>query len=192
MRIRIQNSNKFIDVNVEHPYLLSNPDVNERELKPKLMDVINRDNLKCDGCGKPLINRGWICVNHRPKSALNMKETYRVEDDNTGEVYGSGEWELKNTWALFLFCSDTAGDCLVAYFDEEMNTAQEEFNKMLPLDQRYKKRKNEDRETLAHYRNYFRELLKLIKRVDYFKGVVYGEGSDEIIEENIEGEENVN
>jgi hypothetical protein len=75
------------------------------------------------------------------------------------------------------------GDSLVAYFDEEMNTAQEEFNK---------KRKNENRKTLAHYRKYFRELLKLIKRVDYFKGVVYGEDSDEIIEENIEGEENVN
>jgi hypothetical protein len=117
MRIRIQNSNKFIDVNVEHPYLLSNPDVNERELKPKLMDVINRDNLKCDGCGKPLINRGWICVNHRPKSALNMKETYRVEDDNTGEVYGEGEFELKDMWAMFLFCFDTRADCINKWKD---------------------------------------------------------------------------
>src|SRR3972149_9873157 len=112
MKIRIQNSNKFIDVGVEHPYLLSNPDVNERELKPKLVAVINRDNLKCDGCGKLLKNRGWICVNHRPMSARVIKETLRVEDNNTGDVYGMGECELKDTWALFLFCSDSAGDCI--------------------------------------------------------------------------------
>jgi len=118
MKIRIQNSSKFIDVDVAHPYLLGDVNVYERELKLKIQEIINRDNLKCSGCGKPLINRGWICVNHRPKSALNMKETYRVEDDNTGEVYGSGEWELKNTWALFLFCSDTAGDGLSKWKDK--------------------------------------------------------------------------
>jgi hypothetical protein len=46
-----------------------------------------------------------------------MKENYRVEDDNTGEVYGSGEWELKDTWALFLFCSDSAGECISKWKD---------------------------------------------------------------------------
>lgn len=118
MKIRIQNSNKFIDVNVEHPYLLSSPDVNERELKPKLIEVIDRDNLKCSGCGKPLKNRGWICVNHRPKSALNIKETYRIEDNNTGEVYGEDEFELKDMWAIFLFCFDTRADCLTKWKDK--------------------------------------------------------------------------
>jgi len=118
MKIRIQNSNNFIDAAVKNPILFSSPDVYERELKPKIQEIIDRDKLKCSGCGKPLINRGWICVNHRPKSALNMKETYRVEDENTGEVYGSGEWELKNTWALFLFCSDSAGDCINKWKDK--------------------------------------------------------------------------
>lgn len=112
MKIRIQNSSKFIDVDVAHPYLLGDVKVYERELKPKIQEVIDRDNLKCSGCGKPLNNRGWICVNHRPKSALTMKENYRVEDENTGEVYGEGEFELKDTWALFLFCSDSVQDCI--------------------------------------------------------------------------------
>jgi hypothetical protein len=118
MKIRIQNSNKFIDVAVEHPYLLGSPDVYERELKPQLQDIINRDNLKCSGCGKPLINRDWICINHRPMSARVIKETLRVEDKNTGEVYGEGEIELKDMWAMFLFCFDTRADCINKWKDK--------------------------------------------------------------------------
>ena len=118
MKIRIENSNKFIDVNVAHPYLLSNPDVNERELKPKIQEIINRDNLKCSGCGKLLINRDWICINHRPMSAMKVKETLRVEDKNIGDVYGKGEWELKNIWAVFLFCFDTRADCINKWKDK--------------------------------------------------------------------------
>lgn len=116
MKLRIQNSSKFIDVGVAHPYLIGDVKVYERELKPKLIEIINRDNLKCDGCGKSLKDREWICINHRPNSALNMKETYRVKN-NTGEVYGGGEWELKDTWALFLFCANTSKDCLIKWKD---------------------------------------------------------------------------
>ncbi len=118
MKIRIQDSNKFIDVDVAHPYLLGDVNVYERELKPKIQEIIDRDNLKCSGCGKPLKNNGWICINHRPKSALNMKETYRVEDENTGEVYGEGEFELKDMWAMFLFCFDTRESCLTKWKDK--------------------------------------------------------------------------
>ena len=56
MKIRIQNINKFIDVDVAHPYLLGDINVYERDLKPKIQDIINRYKLKCSGCGKPLFN----------------------------------------------------------------------------------------------------------------------------------------
>jgi hypothetical protein len=45
-------------------------------------------------------------------SARIVKETLRVEDKNTGEVYGEGEFELKDMWALFLFCYDTRESCI--------------------------------------------------------------------------------
>ena len=108
----IQDSNKFIDVAVKHPYLLGNPDVNEREFKPKIQEVIDRDNVKCSGCGKELKCIGWIAVNHRPMSAKKIKETYRVDNESTGEVYGEGKIEVKDTWAVFLFCFDTRADCI--------------------------------------------------------------------------------
>ena len=118
MKIRIQNSNEFIDVDVTHPYLLSEGNVYKQELKPKIQEVIDRDNLKCSGCGKPLINKSWIGVNHRPKSARVIKETLRVEDKNTGEVYGAGEFELKDVWAIFLFCYDSRVDCINKWKDK--------------------------------------------------------------------------
>ena len=118
MKIKIQDSNKFIDVDVAHPYLLGDVNVYERELKPKIQEIIDKNNLKCSGCGKPLINRGWICVNHRPKSARIVRETLRVEDKNTGEVYGEGEFELKDMWAMFLFCFDTRADCINKWKDK--------------------------------------------------------------------------
>jgi hypothetical protein len=40
MKIRIQDSNKFIDVDVAHPYLLGDVNVYERELKPKIQEVV--------------------------------------------------------------------------------------------------------------------------------------------------------
>lgn len=112
MKIRIQNSNKFIDVAVEHPYLLGSPDVYEKELKPQIETAINKYGLKCSGCGTPLKDKGWICINHRPMSARIVRETLRVEDKNTGDVYGEGEIELKDMWALFLFCYDTRESCI--------------------------------------------------------------------------------
>lgn len=115
MKIRIQNSDRFLDINVEHPYLLGSPDVYERELKPQLQEIINRNNLKCSGCGKPLINNSWIGINHRPKSALKINETFKVENKNTGEVYGGGEFELKDMWAIFLFCFDTRESCITKW-----------------------------------------------------------------------------
>ena len=116
MKIKIQDSDKFIDVAVEHPYLLGSPDVYERELKPKLQDIINRDNLKCSGCGKPLINRGWKCVNHRPMSAGGFKEKLRVENKDTAIHYI--DYELKDMWAMFLFCFDTRADCISKWKDK--------------------------------------------------------------------------
>ena len=118
MKIKIQDSDNYLDVNVAHPYLLSNPDVNEREFKPKIQEIIDRDCLKCSGCGKELKGRGWIAVNHRPMSARVIKETYRVENESTGEVYGEGEIELKDKWAVFLFCFDTRESCLTKWKDK--------------------------------------------------------------------------
>ena len=112
MKIKIQNSDKFVDVAVEHPYLLGSPDVFERELKPKLQGIINSDNLKCSGCGKALTNREWIVITHRPKSALDVRETLSVEDINVGIIYSEGVLEFKNVWAVFLFCFDTRADCI--------------------------------------------------------------------------------
>lgn len=118
MKIRIQNSKKFIDVNVEHPYLLSNPEVYEKDFKPKLQEAIDKYDLKCDGCGKPLKNNGWICINHRPKSALSVKENLRIDNEETGEAYGEGEFELKDTWAVFIFCFDTREACITKWKDK--------------------------------------------------------------------------
>ena len=120
MKIRIQNSDKFLDVNVEHPYLLSNLDVFNKEARPQLLEAIHTNNLKCDGCGKLLKNREWICVYHRPMSAKIIKETYRFENKKTGEVYGGGEIELKDTWAFFLFCFDTRTDCIGKWKDKRL------------------------------------------------------------------------
>lgn len=117
MKIRIQNSEKYLDVNVEHPYLLGNPDICKRELTPKLQVIIKANDLKCDGCGMLLKNKGWVAVNHRPKSARVVKETYRVENKSTGEVWGEGEFMIKDIWAVFLFCSDTCGDCISKWKD---------------------------------------------------------------------------
>lgn len=116
MKIRIQDSEDYLDINVTHPYLLSYSNVYEQELKPKLLEVIDRNNLKCSGCGKPLINRDWICINHRPISAGGFKEKIRVENnDNTIHYI---DYELKDMWAMFLFCFDTRVDCINKWKDK--------------------------------------------------------------------------
>jgi hypothetical protein len=112
MKIRIQDSDKFVDINVEHPNLLGNLEVYERELKPKLQEIINRDNLKCSGCGKLLKERDWICVSHRPMSAGQFKE---ISIETKKDVLHYLNYELKDVWALFLFCSDTRESCLTKW-----------------------------------------------------------------------------
>lgn len=112
MRIRIQNSEQYLDVNLPHPYLLGNPEVFDLQLKQQLQPIIDRDKLKCSGCGKLLVNNSWIGINHRPMSALEVTESIRVQDRNTGEVYSSGKFELKDKWAIFLFCYDTTESCI--------------------------------------------------------------------------------
>lgn len=113
----IQDSKEHLDVDVEHPYELSNPEIYEKIFRPRLQELIDNRDLKCDGCGKPLRDRGWICVNHRPKSALSIKENLRLEDKETGEVYGEGEFDLKDKWAVFLFCFDTRESCITKWKD---------------------------------------------------------------------------
>jgi len=112
MKIRIQNSDRFINVDVDHPYELGNPEISEVLLNPKIQQLIDKDNLKCDGCGSALKDRSWICVNHRPKSAGKFKESLRMEDEKTGEVYGEGEYQIEDVWAIFLFCFDTREKCM--------------------------------------------------------------------------------
>jgi hypothetical protein len=70
------------------------------------------------------------------------------------------------------------GDSLTAYFDEEMKSIELEFEKT---------RKREINSVRA-YRIYFRELLNLVKRVDYFKNAVYGEDKDEVVSDDEESE----
>lgn len=67
------------------------------------------------------------------------------------------------------------GDSLSSYFDTEMLKAEEHFDNI-------QNKNNRD------YRIYFRELLALVKRVDYFKNAVYGEASDDIIEDEVDRE----
>lgn len=116
MKIRIQNSNNFLDVNVAHAYLLNNPDVFNKEAKPQLQEAINTNALRCDGCSKNLKGRGWIAINHRPMSARGFKEKLSVENKDT--VIHYIDYELKDTWAMFLLCSDTREDCLKKWLDK--------------------------------------------------------------------------
>lgn len=73
----------------------------------------------------------------------------------------------------------TLSDALYSYYDDEMIKDYERFEKCR-LD-----RKND--KTYGHYRNLFRALLGLTKRVDYFKSAVYGEDNEIIDDER--GEE---
>jgi hypothetical protein len=68
------------------------------------------------------------------------------------------------------------GDSLTAYFDEEMKSAELEFEKT----------RKQEISSVRAYRIYFRELLNLVKRNDYFKNAVYGEDKDEIVSDECE------
>lgn len=101
MKIKIGNTPHYIEI--ENPIQLTEI---ERE---KIGEAVNKHNIKCSGCGKSLKNKGWICIVHRPQSAVEFNETFRAETED--KVYGSGEWELKNVWAIFLICQDTQKEC---------------------------------------------------------------------------------
>lgn len=115
MKIRIQNSNEYLDVDIEHPYRIGEPEIYEAKLKPKLQDLIDNKDLKCDGCGKSLIGRGWLCIYHRPKSALSIGNDVDIETKDY--VYGEGDFELKDIWAMFFICSDTSEHCIKKWVD---------------------------------------------------------------------------
>jgi len=69
----------------------------------------------------------------------------------------------------------TLSDALYSYYDEQMIKDYAAFD-------RDNNDKNFDN-SYRHYRNLFRALLSLVKRNEYFKSAVYGEDSDEVVEE---------
>lgn len=99
MKIRIGNSQYYIDVDVPHAYLLSG-DLSE-EIKKKFQFEIDDRDLKCEGCGKSLKGKAWIVTIHRPKSAY---------DETTGS--------RKEIWSVFFFCYDTRQDCIRQWMEK--------------------------------------------------------------------------
>lgn len=83
MEIRLQNTERGLDVDIEHPYLLNYPEVFAKKLKPQLDNYIIEGNAVCDGCGSLLYNKAWLST-----------------------VISS-----KGKWRVFLFCYDTRVDC---------------------------------------------------------------------------------
>ncbi len=86
MKIRIGNTLQYIDVDVEHPYLLSSEEGN-KQIRKAVADMV----LFCGGCKKELKKRSWVSIIHRPKSA---KGTY-----------------IEDYWNLFFICFDTKDKC---------------------------------------------------------------------------------
>jgi hypothetical protein len=71
------------------------------------------------------------------------------------------------------------GDSLTAYFDDDMKKAELKFEE----------KRGKKIGSVKDYRIYFRELLNLVNRVDYFKNSVYGEDRDELISDDEDSEE---
>lgn len=97
MKIRIQDSLNYIDLNILHPHLFNTEDP---QIKQQLEDVVKERELKCSGCGKPLEENKWIVTLHRPKSALN---------EETGDS--------REIWSIFFLCEDTSEECCKKWLD---------------------------------------------------------------------------
>lgn len=85
MRVRLQDSNVYLDLDM-HPHdFIQGLDDNTKQDFQRWVD---ERGLKCDGCGKSLKGKAWVCTLHRPKSALDEER-----------------------WAVFFMCYDTREKC---------------------------------------------------------------------------------
>ncbi len=86
MRFQLQDTIKFLDIDVNDAHKLSEVKVCDEKLKPIINEAIRRYGLKCDGCDNLLSIEGWLCIPHN-----------RVEDIG---------------WTIRLFCFDTRERCI--------------------------------------------------------------------------------
>jgi len=113
MKIVIQTSNETVELPDPHSEEWHNPIMYAYKIKPKLEELINSKHICCDGCGRSLINRDWIAVTHRPKSAGEFQEVYHAESDDS--VVSYNEYKIKDTWRLFFFCHATTEECVMKW-----------------------------------------------------------------------------
>lgn len=109
MKIRIQDTEHTIDLDVDNVYELSNQDVMDR-LKPNFIQSFSKHNIGCSGCGKNIADRNFRVVVHRPQSARSVDSMFKIDQTNNDVILGY-QLNVKDIWGLFPFCSDTFQEC---------------------------------------------------------------------------------